>query len=336
MKNFNLNLLFRYGPVTVLFTLVTVTAVLSLTLEREIFMAITFFFKFCWSLNIIRNDAQITLKRKCRCVNIGLLCILLIILIAIVIGFPCFGSQKDFFICLEVFEEYFGEWSFIPYYFYFAASPFLCYHFLRICFTFVYAILEAQLQYLIIAEYLFEIYQTNPSKRWKYLQDTRYQQQIGKSLRLSIVHHVVLKKFLKRTLHLTKIGMPFFLVLGILLLTSSFAFIMNLGDTMSNILKIRIFLFTTSVLCITILLCWIGQQLIDVTSQIFVSLSGAPWYFWNLENIKILLMFLTNCTKNESIILAGICLDYKLFVSVARLTVSYAVVLFKLHKSSLV
>nr|XP_015839969.1 PREDICTED: uncharacterized protein LOC103312567 [Tribolium castaneum] len=138
------------------------------------------------------------------------------------------------------------------------------------------------------------------------------------------------------TLDLVLIGMPFFLVLGVLLLISSFAFIINFADTMSTILKIRILFFAASSVCLTMTFCWIGQQLINATSEIFWSLGGAPFYFWNRENSKILLMFLMNCTNNDSVVLAGICLNYRLFLSVVRLTVSYALVLFNLHKSGLV
>ncbi|XP_044271106.1 uncharacterized protein LOC123015443 [Tribolium madens] len=137
-------------------------------------------------------------------------------------------------------------------------------------------------------------------------------------------------------LNLTLIAMPFFLLLGVFLLISCFAFIINFTDTMSNILKIRILMLVACTLCISILLCWIGQQLIDVTNDIFLTLVGAPWYFWNINNIKILLMFIMNCIKNENIVLAGICVDYKLIVTVLRISASYALVLIKLRKSSLV
>nr|XP_015834060.1 PREDICTED: uncharacterized protein LOC107397670 [Tribolium castaneum] len=135
---------------------------------------------------------------------------------------------------------------------------------------------------------------------------------------------------------LAVIGMPFFLVLGVLLLISCFTFIINFADTMSNILKIRIFMFVSSSVCNSILLCWIGQQLIDVTSDIFFTLGGAPWYNWNLDNIKLLLIFIMNCTKNESIVLAGIRADFQLFVSLLRVSASYALVLLKLRKCSFV
>nr|XP_015834057.1 PREDICTED: uncharacterized protein LOC107397667 [Tribolium castaneum] len=122
--------------------------------------------------------------------------------------------------------------------------------------------------------------------------------------------------------NITMAAMPSFLVLGVLLLISSFAFILNFADTMTNILKIRVLMFVACIVCITTLLCWTGQQVIETTSDLFDSLVGAPWYLWNRENIQIFLMFLVNCTKNESLVLAGICLDYRLFVSVRILAVS--------------
>ncbi|EFA01403.1 odorant receptor 218 [Tribolium castaneum] len=325
-QHFNLSLVIRYGPVLVLSLLVIVTSVISVALEKEIFELHMVFRKIFWPLNCVGKNAQTKLTRKCQITNCWISCSLLLFLVTVISSFPCFGSQREFFICIEVFEKYFGEWSFIPYYFYFAASPFLYYYFFRICYLFVYAILDAQVQYFLIEEYLFETFQTDDLKGWKYLQDAHYQQGIGKSLRLCIENHTALKKFMKMTLKFVLIGMSFFLVLGVLLLVSSFAFITNFADTMSNILKMRMLIFATSTVCITMVLCWTGQQLINVSSEIFLSLGGAPWYFWNRDNSKILLMFLTNCM---------ICLNYELFLALVQLTVSYTLVLYNLHKSGI-
>ncbi|XP_044265599.1 uncharacterized protein LOC123011939 [Tribolium madens] len=130
-------------------------------------------------------------------------------------------------------------------------------------------------------------------------------------------------------------AMPLFLLFGVFLLISFFAYILNFADTITYILTIRLVIFAINTFCIMSLLCWNGQQLIDVTSNIFFTLAAAPWYYWNLENIKILLMFITNCTKNESIICVGICLDCTMFVSMIRIAVSYALVLTNLRKNSL-
>ncbi|EFA01398.1 odorant receptor 211 [Tribolium castaneum] len=335
-QHFNLSLVIRYGPVLVFSLLVIVTSVISVAWEKEIFELHMVNRKIFWPLNCVGKNAQTKLTRKCQFINHWISCSLLLFLITVIINFPCFGSQRDFFICVEVFEKYFGEWSFIPYYLYFAASPFLYYHFFSSSFLFVYTILDAQVQYFLIGAYLFETFQTDDLKGWKYLQDAHYQQGIGKSLRLCIENHIALKKFMKMSLDFVLIGIPFFLVFGVLLLISSFAFITNFADTMSNILKIRMLIFATSSVCITMVLCWTGQQLINLTSEIFLSLGGAPWYFWNRDNRKILLMFLTNCTKNESVVLAGICINYAFFLSLVRLTVTYTLVLYKLHRSGIV
>nr|XP_015834086.1 PREDICTED: uncharacterized protein LOC107397675 [Tribolium castaneum] len=310
--------------------------VMSVGLEKKIFEALTVLSNISWPLNFLKKDSHTKLTRKCQVIKWCISCSVLLSVITLISTFPCFGSQRDFFLYVEVFEEYFGEWSFIPYYFYFAASPFLCYHFLRVTFVFVYAFLHVQLQYLLIEEFLFETYRTDDLKGWRYLQDIRYQQKIGRSLRLCITHHVALKMFVKKTVDLVMMAMPFFLVLGVLLLISVFTFIINFAVTMSIISKIRILLFAATGVCITMTFCWSGQQLINVTDEIFWVLARAPFYFWNRENSVILLTLLTNCTNNDSVVLAGICLDYKLFLSVVKLAVSYSLVLFKLRKSSLV
>ncbi|EFA01401.1 odorant receptor 216 [Tribolium castaneum] len=332
-KNFDINLVVRYTPTIMFITLVIVGAIFSVAMEKDILEAYAILPKANWALEMIKEDAQLKLERKCRIMNICILCVLLLILSTITINAPFFGSQRELFICIQVFEEYFSKWSFILYHFYFIAFPFLYYGLLRLWMGFVYAVLEVQLQLTLVEEYLFETYQINSLKEWKNLQDTHYQQQIRKSLRLCITHHIALKKFVKMIVDLTIKVMPFYLTIGVLILISFFSFIINFADSMSNILKIRIFMFSASIVCITVLLSWIGQQLVDVTSGIFWPLVGAPWYFWNLENVKTLLIFLMNCTKNESIVLAGICIDYSLGISVLRLSVSYALGLYNLRKS---
>ncbi|EFA01409.1 odorant receptor 225 [Tribolium castaneum] len=334
-KNDDINLLIKYGPITILLLFMITVAVISLIMQKE-FKTVTFIRETCWPLNMIKNNGQIKAERKFRTISFYTLCTVLLYLSVIIINYPCFGSQRDFIVCIEMFEEYFGEWSSVLYYLYLIGAHFLYYRLFQTCYMFVYGMLEAHLQFFLIGEYLLGTYQTDCLKRCKYLQDIRYQQEIGKSLRFCIKHHIALKKLVKMVVDLAVIGMPFFLVLGVLLLISCFTFIINFADTMSNILKIRIFMFVSSSVCNSILLCWIGQQLIDVTSDIFFTLGGAPWYNWNLDNIKLLLIFIMNCTKNESIVLAGIRADFQLFVSLLRVSASYALVLLKLRKCSFV
>ncbi|XP_044255478.1 uncharacterized protein LOC123005684 [Tribolium madens] len=335
-KNFSINLLIKYGPITIFFLQIIVTAVFCVAMDKEMFEILTFFQKTCWPLNIIKKGVQIKLERKCQVISICLSCILILNIMTVIFNYPNFGTQRDFFICFIIFEEYFGEWSYIPCYFYFVGFLFLYFLFLKVCYIFVYGILEVQLQFLLIKEYLLEIYEFDHLKSWKYLQDVQYQQEMGKILRQCITHHNDLKKLVKIIMNVALKAMPFFLLFGVLLLISCFALIINFADTMSNIIKIRHLMFAINTFILSFLLCWIGQQLVDVTSNVFFTLAGAPWYYWNLKNIKILLTFMTNCTKNESINLAGICLDYNMFVSVLRISISYALVLYNLHKSSVI
>nr|XP_015840088.1 PREDICTED: uncharacterized protein LOC107398987 [Tribolium castaneum] len=227
ITNFNLNLLIRYGPVTTFSLLMTVGALIPVALGKEIFEVVAFHRNTCWPLNMIREDAQTKLKRQCYVVNGCLFVIVLLLLSTLIIYLPFFGNQRELLLCIQVFEKYFGKWSFIPYYFYFVGFAFLYYQFFRISFGFVYIFLETQLQYFLIEEYLFETYHIDNLKHWKYLQDTQYQEEIGKSLRLCIAHHNDLKKLVKTSVKLTITAMPVFLLLGVFLYISSFAHIIN-------------------------------------------------------------------------------------------------------------
>ncbi|EFA01399.1 odorant receptor 213 [Tribolium castaneum] len=335
-KNLEINLLIRYAPAILLFILVIFGAVFSIYMDEDILEVRSVFRENRWSLSVLKENSQTKLGRKCQFINIFILLVLLLIVSTLAINAPCFGNQRELLICIQVFEEYFGEWSFIPYYFFFLGFPLLYYNFFRLWMTFVYGLLEGQLQFFILEEYLCGIYETEDSKSWKYLQDSRYQQEIEKSLRLCISHHIGLKKFLKMVENQTLKVMPFYLVFGVLILICYFSFIINFADTVTTIGKIRMFMTAICMMGVAILLSWIGQQLIDVTSDIYFTLGGAPWYYWSQKNAKLLLMFLTNCTKNESVTLAGISLDFTLFVSIVHTTLSYALVLYNLRESSLV
>ncbi|EEZ97783.1 odorant receptor 202 [Tribolium castaneum] len=344
-KNFDVNLLIKYAPATTATLFVSNTKLLSSSLnimpifsvvsETKLLRITTFIDKTFWPLDSIRKEARIKLERKCRAINISIYCILLLLSVAVFSNFPCFGRQDDFFLCIKIFKEYFGQWSSIPNYIYFTLFPIFCYPYFRIAFSFVYAILETQLQFSLIEEYLFEVYQM-VDLNWKYLQDPRYQQEIGKSLQLCIEHHTALKKLIHSIVNITLTGMPIFLLFGIGLFVSCFVFIINFGDTMTMILKLKtpLLLYVATMLSMTLLMCWNGQQVIDVTSRIFYTLVRAPFYFWNLYNMKVLLMFITNCTRNENIVLAGICLDYTLSVSILRISVFYTLGLLELRNHS--
>ncbi|EFA01408.1 odorant receptor 223 [Tribolium castaneum] len=334
IRHFDVNLSIKYGPITAFFLFMTVSAVLSGALSQDIFRAVAFFEKISWSLDVIRKEARIKLERKCQVINTCISCILLFSSTTMVINLPFCENQRYFFISNQVFEEYFGKWSVLLNVFYYSGVPYLGYHSVKPCFVFVYAILEIQLQFSLIEEYLLQTYETDYLESGEHLEDTQYQREIGEALRRCITHHVQLKKLIDMMVDIVLMYMPFFLVLGVFLLITCFAFIINFADTTTNTVKVQAFMFVVTALCNTVLFCWNGQQLIDVTNSIFLTLGGAPWYHWNVENIKILLMFITNCTKNDSIVLAGICLDYKMFVF--RISVSYALVLFNLRKRSLV
>ncbi|EFA11626.1 odorant receptor 264 [Tribolium castaneum] len=329
---FSANPLIRYATTILLVLWGIVGAILSVTLEKQILEATAFLDEMCWPLNMVRKEAQTKLERSCRIINIYITCSLLLILITVVFNMLCFSSQRDFFINIQIFEEYFGELSHVFNGLYFTGFPYLCYHGARLCYVFVYAILQIQLQFSLIEEYLLQVYEIDCLKSWRYLRDTRYQQEMGKSLRLCITHHNALKKFVKMINDMSLICMPFCLVLGVLILISCLAFVINFGDTLTIFVKLRILIFVVSCLCVLSVFCWSGQQLTDVSSYIFLTLARAPWYYWRLENIKILLTFSTNCTKNDSIVLAGIRLEYMLFVSMLRISCSYALVLFNLRK----
>ncbi|CAH1379722.1 unnamed protein product, partial [Tenebrio molitor] len=66
------------------------------------------------------------------------------------------------------------------------------------------------------------------------------------------------------------------------------------------------------------------------TTRIFDTLSSCAWYEWNVENKKILLIFLSNTLKPTGFSFAGVTLDYKFGLNTFRTGLTYALVLYQL------
>jgi hypothetical protein len=66
-------------------------------------------------------------------------------------------NENEFYLCIEVFENIFGNWSKIPYFIYFATIRYLIYANLRLPFILLYAILQTHIQIFLLTEHILHI-----------------------------------------------------------------------------------------------------------------------------------------------------------------------------------
>ncbi|RZC38090.1 7tm 6 domain containing protein [Asbolus verrucosus] len=72
---------------------------------------------------------------------------------------------------------------------------------------------------------------------------------------------------------------------------------------------------TFIIICVTFAFCFIGQLLENESEKIFTSVNNLPWYIWNIENRKIVLLFSTK-SQNPLILTSSglITMNFELII----------------------
>ncbi|RZC22678.1 hypothetical protein BDFB_011052, partial [Asbolus verrucosus] len=134
---------------------------------------------------------------------------------------PFMGDQSELFLCIQVFKHYFGSWSIIPYWLYFATIPFCVYSSVKHAYLILYIMLLTQQQIALVSEHLLRI-----SDDLDEGMET-YQDEIYKRLRFCVKQHVALKKFILDVQQRIQSAIPVFLIFAILCMASSIFLILN-------------------------------------------------------------------------------------------------------------
>jgi hypothetical protein len=110
-----------------------------------------------WSIDSAGIRAkQIILDRSTRNNRIYY-ALLVLTLIIFIVNFPMGTNENELYLCVEVFENIFGNWSKIPSFIYFATMTYLVYANFRLPFMLLYAILQMHIQIFLLTEHILHI-----------------------------------------------------------------------------------------------------------------------------------------------------------------------------------
>jgi uncharacterized membrane protein (GlpM family) len=150
-----------------------------------------------WSIDSAGITAkQIILDRSTRNNRIYYALLVLTFFISIV-NLPMGENENEFYLCIEVFENIFGNWSKIPYFIYFATMPYLIYANLRLPFILLYAILQTHIQIFLLTEHILHISDNFIDTRNGniIIDDVLYQDKIKERLCLFTQQHCEIKRY---------------------------------------------------------------------------------------------------------------------------------------------
>ncbi|EFA07457.1 uncharacterized protein LOC103313598 isoform X2 [Tribolium castaneum] len=246
--------------------------------------------------------------------------------------FPIWGDQKEWFLCVQVYQHYFGKWSKIPYYVYFFTYPMLAFSSVRLPFMTMYAIVQIRMQVYLLHQHISEISgeYVYDMKNLQILCDQNYQNEIYDKMRLIISHHIMLKRWMRKLVHTVQISMPVFVLLGTMTSISVLFYAIYSFHNINFILKVRLISVSVCTVLVVYMFSEAGQALSTETTGVFDLLMTCPWYVWNIKNRRILLIFMANSLEPMTFSLAGVTLDYRFALGMLRTSCSYSLILYKL------
>jgi hypothetical protein len=150
-----------------------------------------------WSIDSSGIKAkQIILDRSTRNNRIYYALFVLTLLIFIV-NLPIGKNENEFYLCVEVFENIFGNWSRIPSFIYFATMSYLVYANFRLPFMLLYAILQTHIQIFLLTEHILHISDNFIDTRNGniIIDDVLYQDKIKERLCLFTQQHCEIKRY---------------------------------------------------------------------------------------------------------------------------------------------
>ncbi|XP_044261218.1 uncharacterized protein LOC123009157 [Tribolium madens] len=197
LSHLSLELLARYSTIMMITTVALFGLILSFCIEKNIHELYEIMGEIAWSLDEASKKDQNELSQTSRKINNLNLYFLEFLAFLIIILLPVFGDEKNLFLCILVFDEYFGEWAFIPYHLYFIGFPFLCYFSVQLCFMFLYATLHLHVQIYLFNNFIVKMATSfDFFSDWKKIHSGEYQEEISRQLCQCIQQDVALKKFL--------------------------------------------------------------------------------------------------------------------------------------------
>lgn len=164
--------------------------------EKTIYKLYEHLCEIYWSLDEAPKELQNNINNKSTMIIIWNVIIGLFIGFTMIVNLPIFGDQSELFLCIRVFDEYFGKFALIPYFLYFSGFPYLCYAGVRLAFTLLYGVLHLEVQIFLLEDFLVKISESSAFlNNSNNMYNTLYQKQIEKKLRICVRHHINLIRY---------------------------------------------------------------------------------------------------------------------------------------------
>ncbi|RZC39096.1 hypothetical protein BDFB_013880, partial [Asbolus verrucosus] len=193
-NHFNPELFSMMSLQMIMFFYILTTMVSSIYLEDETVLSINSLLTVSWSIESAGPEIRNLIIKKSRTINIINYLALSLFAFSATILLPVFGDVSKLFLCVPIFDEYFGVWSKIPYLFYFSTLHFMFYSAIKLAYLLLYEILTIQVQILLLSEHILQISSDyDDVDEWQKLYNTTYQKEMYKRLRFCIKQHVTLK-----------------------------------------------------------------------------------------------------------------------------------------------
>ncbi|EFA02950.1 odorant receptor 195 [Tribolium castaneum] len=327
--NFSVELITRYGCMLTVFLYLIAAKSFSIIIEKQVRMLEMEATSFFWPIDCCGPQVKKNIYDRAARQNIQNYFTLAWFALFGIIMLPVWGDQSEWFLCIQVFQQYFGCWK-LFYYFYFSTFPMIAFTAFRLPALMLYGILHEHLQLILVNQKIVQL-SVRRSLKENIVDNANYQKTVLKKLKLCISHHVKLRDSLGKLIGVIQLAMPVFLFIGALGSIAVLYFVLYIFLSSSNILKIRLVVITICNGLIVYTFSAAGQALADETGRVFDTLMTCPWNTWNIKNRKVLLIVMSNTIQPLTFTLAGITLDYKFGLTMLRISCSYALILYNLH-----
>lgn len=146
-----------------------------------------------WPIDFCGLEVKNRIIKKTKNTNRIYFIISILFSIMGILMLPLFGDQKDLFLCVTVYEHYFGKWAIILYYIYFCLFPLVAYFVIRLAFIMHYCVRHIQVQVYLINLVITKLSGHHKKNISDVRSDKDYQEKVYKKFCTYISHHIMLK-----------------------------------------------------------------------------------------------------------------------------------------------
>nr|UTN00945.1 odorant receptor [Semanotus bifasciatus] len=210
---------------------------------------------------------------------------------------PLVGDEEDINPVLVVMKIIYPTWSMpIVLIIYYVVAIIngctLCYPILHgVC-----VICHMNFQLDLLNEHLLKIsddYLWETDDDFKLLSDKIYQEIIRQRLKICVIHHITLRRLTALYVKGSRMSMLLIPVGSVVPVAACYFILYEISPRSNFRMVMILILFTLAIVS----LCVVGQKFNDKDEKVFQLASKCPWHYWDNQNRRTLLIFLTAATR---------------------------------------